>query len=146
MTSLIVGVALGPLVAAPQPDWNAWEYLGVRGAEFVAAAETALIVQCSEEAGEMLLTVRIPHDENAPAENRRQVTVQLDKGPVRIIERVEERPFPGVFQFEPEPWLVDFLLDGGHLDLEFETVGIQVPVDGRLMTETLDRCTAGYRD
>ena len=55
--------------------------------------------------------------------------LQMDGGATRTVEKTKERPFPGVFQFEPEEWFVDFLLAGGNLVAVFE--GVRWDAGGR---------------
>ena len=125
-------------------SWKTFEYMGVHGAEFVVADHTALVVQCSEEQEQILVTVHVPHEESGPSSRqRRTLYVQLDGGDTQTVEKTEDRPFPGVFQFEPEEWLVDFLLAGGSLAARFEGVTLEAPVDAALMETTLDHCTGG---
>jgi len=73
----------------------------------------------------------------------RTLYVQLDGGETRSIEKTEDRPFPGVFQFEAEEWFVDFLLAGGSFAARFEGETLEVPVDRAFMRTTLDHCTGG---
>ena len=125
--------------------WTAWAYMGVHGGEYLVSEHTALVVQCNEEREEILVTVHVPHDEEdgRAVLKHRTLYVQMDGGEVRAIEKTEDRPFPGVFQFAPEEWFVDFLLDGGSLEAVFDDARLQVPVDGAFMMETLDHCTGG---
>ncbi len=125
-------------------EWKTFEYMGVHGAEFVLRDHTGLLVQCNEEQEQILLTVHVPHEENSPSgRQQRTVYVQLDGGETRSIEKTEDRPFPGIFQFEPEEWLVDFLLGGGNLAMRFEDETMEIPVDAAIMEKTLDHCTGG---
>ena len=133
------------LALATTQSWTPWEYMGVHGGEFVVGDHTAIVVQCSEEAEEILVTVHIPHAD-APGQTvlrQRTLYVQLDGGETQTIEKTEDRPFPGVFQFEPEEWFVDFLLAGGHLEAVFQGVTMEVSVDSAFMETTLDHCTGG---
>lgn len=140
MTSL-----LAMLLALPSAvEWKGFEYMGVHGAEFVVGDHTGVLVQCSEEQEQILVTVHVPHEDGSPSgRQHRTVYVQLDGGDTQSIEKTEDRPFPGVFQFEPEQWLVDFLLSGGELALRFEDVTMEIPVDAAIMKTTLDHCTGG---
>ena len=140
MTNLIVMMAL-----APVQSWTSWDYMGVHGGEFVARDHTAIVVQSSEEAEQILATVHVPHEEE-PGQTvlrRRTLYLEMDGGETRTVEQMEDRPFPGIFQFEPEEWFVDFLLAGGTLGAQFEGVRLEVPVDAAFMTKTLDHCTGG---
>ncbi|MCY4628049.1 MAG: hypothetical protein OXE58_10860 [Acidobacteria bacterium] len=140
MTSLLV-----MFLALPNAvEWKGFEYMGVHGAEFVVRDHTGLLVQCNEEQEEILLTVHVPHEDASPSGRQtRTLYVQTDNGETRSIEQTEDRPFPGVFQFEPEEWFVDFLLAGGDLVVRFEGETMEVPVDAAIMKETLDHCTGG---
>lgn len=141
MTSLL----MAPLVLAMgAQSWSPWEYMGVHGGEFVVRDHTAIVVQCNEEAEQILVTVHVPHDDSSGQEPRRRTLyVQLDGGETRTIEKTEDQPFPGVFQFEPETWFVDFLLAGGRLEAAFQGEQLEVPVDAAFMETTLDHCTGG---
>ena len=126
-------------------SWNAFEFMGVHGAEFVPRDHTAIVVQCSEEQEQILVTVHVPHEEE-PGQavlRRRTLYLEMDGGETRAVEQMEERPFPGIFQFEPEEWFVDFLLGGGSLAARFEGTTLEVPVDEAVMKTTLDHCTGG---
>ena len=140
MTSL-----LAMLLALPSAvEWKTFEYMGVHGAEFVVGAHTGIMVQCNEEQEQILMTVHVPHEDNTSS-GRQQRThyVQIDGGDTRTIEKTEDRPFPGIFQFEPEEWFVDFLLHGGSLAVRFEDETMEAPVDAAIMKMTLDHCTGG---
>ncbi|MDE2880891.1 MAG: hypothetical protein OXP70_03480 [Acidobacteriota bacterium] len=136
---------LAMLLALPSAvEWKGFEYMGVHGAEFVVGDHTGLLVQCSEEQEQILVTVHVPHEDRSPSgRQHRTVYVQLDGADTQSIEKTEDRPFPGVFQFEPEEWFVDFLLAGGSLALRFEDVTMDIPVDAAIMKTTLDHCTGG---
>ena len=126
-------------------SWNPFEFMGVHGGEFVAGDHTAIVVQCSEEQEQILVTVHVPHEEE-PGQTvlrRRTLYLEMDGGETQTVEQTEDRPFPGVFQFEPEEWFVDFLLAGGSLAARFEGTTLEVPVDGAFMKTTLDHCTGG---
>ena len=140
MTTLVMMLAL-----TGAQDWTAWEYMGVHGGEYVAGDHTAIVVQCSEEAEQILVTVHVPHEDDPGQTVLRQQTLylQLDGGETQTIEKTEDRPFPGIFQFEPEEWFVDFLLAGGHLEAVFQGVALDVPLDSAFMKTTLDHCTGG---
>ena len=125
-------------------EWKTFEYMGTHGAEFVVRDHTGILVQCNEEQEQILVTVHVPHEESSPSgRQQRTLYVQLDGGDTRSIERTEDRPFPGIFQFEPEEWLVDFLLHGGSLAVRFEGETIEAPIDAAIMKMTLDHCTGG---
>ncbi len=125
-------------------EWKTFEYMGVHGAEYVVGTHTGLMVQCNEEQGQILLTVHVPHEDDAPSgRQQRTLYVQIDGGDTRSIEKTEDRPFPGIFQFEPEEWLVDFLLHGGSLAMRFEGATLELAVDAAIMETTLDHCTGG---
>lgn len=136
---------LAMLLALPSAvEWKSFDFMGVHGGEFVVADHTAIVVQCSEELEQILVTVHVPHEESGQSSRqRRTLYVQLDGGETQTVEKTDERPFPGVFQFEPEEWFVDFLLSGGALAARFEGVTLDVPVDGAFMSERLDHCTGG---
>ena len=140
MTSL-----LAMLLALPSAvEWKTFEYMGVHGAEFVVGAHTGVMVQCNEEQEQILMTVHVPHEDNVPSgRQNRTLYVQIDGGDTRSIEKTEDRPFPGIFQFEPEEWFVDFLLAGGSLAVRFEGATMEVAVDPAIMDMTLDHCTGG---
>ena len=140
MTSL-----LAMLLALPSAvEWKTFEYMGTHGAEFVVADHTGILIQCNEEQEQILVTVHVPHEEASPSgRQQRTLYVQLDGGDTRSIEKTEDRPFPGIFQFEPEEWLVDFLLAGGSLALRFEDETMEAPIDAGIMEMTLDHCTGG---
>ncbi len=125
-------------------EWKTFEYMGTHGAEFVVRDHTGILVQCNEEQEQILVTVHVPHEESSPSgRQQRTLYVQLDGGETRSIERTEDRPFPGIFQFEPEEWLVDFLLHGGSLAVRFEGETMEAPIDAAIMEMTLDHCTGG---
>ena len=125
-------------------EWKTFEYMGTHGAEFVVADHTGILIQCNEEQEQILVTVHVPHGEASPSgRQQRTLYVQLDGGDTRSIEKTEDRPFPGIFQFEPEEWLVDFLLHGGSLALRFEDETMEAPIDAAIMEMTLDHCTGG---
>jgi len=125
-------------------SWKGFAYMGVHGGEFVVCDHTAILVQCNEEQGQVLVTVHVPHgDEGRAVLRNRTLYVQLDGGETRSIEKTEDRPFPAVFQFEAEEWFVDFLLAGGSLAARFEGETLEVPVDRAFMRTTLDHCTGG---
>jgi len=140
MTSL-----LAMLLALPSAvEWKTFEYMGVHGAEFVVGAHTGIMVQCNEEQEQILMTVHVPHEDSAPSgRQNRTLYVQIDGGDTRSIEKAEDRPFPGIFQFEPEEWFVDFLIAGGSLAVRFEGAAMEVAVDPAIMEMTLDHCTGG---
>ncbi len=140
MTSL-----LAMFLALPSAvEWKTFEYMGTHGAEYVVRDHTGILIQCDEEQDQILVTVHVPHEESSPSgRQQRTLYVQLDGGDTQSVERTEDRPFPGVFQFEPEEWLVDFLLAGGSLALRFEDETIEAPVDAAIMKMTLDHCTGG---
>ena len=122
-----------------------FEFMGVHRGEFMVAEHTAIVVQGSEEQEQILVTVHVPHEE-APGQTVlrcRTLYLEMDGGETRTVEKTEDRPFPGIFQFEPEEWLVDFLLARGNLGAVFEGVRPEVPVDAAFMTTTLDHCTGG---
>jgi len=84
-------------------SWKGFEYMGVHGGEFVVRDHTAILAQCNEEQGQVLVTVHVPHgDEGRAVLRNRTLYVQLDGGETRSIEKTEDRPFPAVFQFEAE--------------------------------------------
>lgn len=140
MTSLLVMFLALPSAV----EWKTFEYMGTHGAEFVVRDHTGLLVQCNEEQEQILVTVHVPHEESSPSgTQQRTLYVQIDGGDTRSIERTEDRPFPGVFQFEPEEWLVDFLLHGGSLAVRFEGETIEAQVEAAIMKTTLDHCTGG---
>lgn len=140
MTSLFMVFFV--LTSAQQ--WKGFDFMGVHGGEYVVRDHTAVVVQCNEEQGEILLTVHVPHEESGRmGRQTRTLYLQLGDGETRTVEKTEDRPFPGVFQFEPEEWLVDFLLEGGNLVARFEDVTLEVPVDAAFMKPTLDHCTGG---
>lgn len=140
MTSLLVMFLALPSAV----EWKGFEYMGVHGAEFVVGDHTGVLVQCSEEQEQILVTVHVPHEDSSPSgRQHRTVYVQLDGADTQSIEKTDDRPFPGVFQFEPEEWFVDFLLSGGDLALRFEDVTMEIPVDAAIMKTTLDHCTGG---
>ena len=140
MTSLLVMFLALPSAS----EWKTFEFMGVHGAEFVVGAHTGIMVQCNEEQEQILMTVHVLHEDSAPSgRQQRTLYVQVDGGDTRTIERTEDRPFPGIFQFEPEEWLVDFLLAGGSLAARFEGETLEVPVDAAIMEMTLDHCTGG---
>ena len=144
MSSLLM-VSLALVSAQSAQSWKPFEFMGVHGGEFVASDHTAILVQCSEEQEQILVTVHVPHEE-APGETvlrRRTLYLEMDGGETRAVEQTVDRPFPGVFQFEPEEWFVDFLLAGGSLGARFEGTTLEVPVDGAFMKTTLDHCTGG---
>ena len=125
-------------------EWKTFEYMGTHGAEFVVRDHTGILIQCNEEQEQILMTVHVPHEESSPSgRQQRTLYVQLDGGDTRSIEKTEDRPFPGIFQFEPDEWLVDFLLHGGSLALRFEDETIEAPIDAAIMEMTLDHCTGG---
>ena len=145
MNSLLM-VSLLALVSAPSAQsWKPFEFMGVHGGEFMAAEHTAIVVQCSEEQEQILVTVHVPHPEVAGETvlRRRTLYLEMDGGETRAVEQTVDRPFPGVFQFEPEEWFVDFLLAGGSLGARFEGTTLEVPVDGAFMKTALDHCTGG---
>ena len=140
MTSLLVMFLALPSAV----EWKTFEYMGVHGAEFVVRDHTGLLVQCNEEQEQILLTVHVPHEETSPSGRQtRTLYVQTDGGETRSIEKTEDQPFPGIFQFEPEEWFVDFLLAGGSLAVRFEGETLEAPVDPAVMKMTLDHCTGG---
>ncbi len=140
MTSLLVMFLALPSAV----EWKTFEYMGTHGAEYVVRDHTGILIQCDEEQDQILVTVHVPHEESSPSgRQQRTLYVQLDGGDTQSVERTEDRPFPGVFQFEPEEWLVDFLLAGGSLALRFEDETIEAPVDAAIMKMTLDHCTGG---
>ena len=140
MTSLLVMFLALPSAV----EWKTFEYMGTHGAEFVVADHTGILIQCNEEQEQILVTVHVPHEEASPSgRQQRTLYVQLDGGDTRSVEKTEDRPFPGVFQFEPEEWLVDFLLHGGSLAVRFEDETMEAPIDAAIMEMTLDHCTGG---
>lgn len=140
MTSLLVMFLALPSAV----EWKTFEYMGTHGAEFVVRDHTGLLVQCNEEQNQILVTVHVPHEESSPSgRQQRTLYVQIDGGDTRSIEKTEDRPFPGIFQFEPEEWFVDFLLHGGSLAVRFEDETMEAPVDAAIMKTTLDHCTGG---
>ena len=142
---IVTSLLIAPLALLAAQSWSGFDFMGVHGGEFVVREHTAVVVQCAEEQEQILVTVHVPHDETAPGTTarRRTLYLQLDGGETQTVEKTEDRPFPGVFQFEPEEWFVDFLLAGGDLVARFEDETLQVPVDGAFMENTLDHCTGG---